>query len=69
MHPSAERVQRALIERGSPSTVTELQVRAATAQQAADALGAEVGRSPRAWCSWQGSSRCWSSPPVPTGWT
>lgn len=41
---SAERVQRALAAAGLDARVTELALAARTAQQAADALGIEVGR-------------------------
>ena len=41
---SAQRVQRALAEAGADSRVIELSVAARTSQQAADALGIEVGQ-------------------------
>jgi prolyl-tRNA editing enzyme YbaK/EbsC (Cys-tRNA(Pro) deacylase) len=41
---SAQRVQRALAEAGTDSKVIELSVAARTSQQAADALGIEVGQ-------------------------
>jgi prolyl-tRNA editing enzyme YbaK/EbsC (Cys-tRNA(Pro) deacylase) len=41
---SAERVQQALVAAGLASRVVELQVAARTAQQAAEALGIEVGQ-------------------------
>ena len=41
---SAQRVQRALAEAGTDSKVVELSVAARTSQQAADALGIEVGQ-------------------------
>jgi prolyl-tRNA editing enzyme YbaK/EbsC (Cys-tRNA(Pro) deacylase) len=42
--PSAERVQRALAAAGVEARIVELDVAARTAQQAADALGIEVGQ-------------------------
>lgn len=42
--PSAQRVQDALVAAGSDARVVELSVAARTSQQAADALGIEVGQ-------------------------
>ena len=44
MKPAAQKVQTAIAERGLDRRVIELEVHARTSQQAADALGVEVGQ-------------------------
>ncbi|TDC60499.1 YbaK/EbsC family protein [Actinomadura sp. GC306] len=43
MHPNAERVAKALLDRGATGTIVELPDSVPTAQAAADRLGCEVG--------------------------